>query len=1011
MARVGAESRGGIGHSTDDSLGLSRRLGHMTRLGPRLSPILIGRDDLLDLADRRLAEVAAGRGQLLLLAGEAGIGKSRFMDAVETKARGAGFRTAGGFLAPQDRDVPAAALLDMARSMTRLEPWADLGRQLLALAAETVAAPQPRRRTLVLATVDLILGALDGPTVLFLHDLQWSDNLTLEILAELARATRDRPLLIVGAYRSDELAPGALLREWRARLLTQRIAEEARLAPLTRDQTALMTTLILGTGLPAPRDVVDAVYERTDGIPLHIEELLGAIAEAERIDGRAIRDAAVPDTLEDAILQRIARLSPEAQAVARAGAVIGRCFVPSVLAGIMDVPAESLDAPLRELVEQHVLEPPGLRGLYDYRHQLLRDAVYRSLPDGQRRRLHARAGEFGQALEGASEIHASLHYERAGMSLEAFRSALQGARTAARLSSHREAFELYRRAVDHMPADLLLAEQAEILAAFSIEAAAIEEIDSCEWAAGEARERFTRAGDPTGAADQLVFVAQMARRRARPLAARLDAIRSARAEVDDLPAGPRASRIRAQLSIELGYASIEALDLDGARAALQAGRQAAQEADDEAALLQASSLDGMLEVVEGHVPEGLARMAAAAHEAREQGFEDAGVTAYRDAAVMAARVMDYRRAADWIDEGLRYADAVEQSHCAHVMAATGALVAWADGRWDEAVARGEHALADRGCARAAGMARWPLGYVALGRGEVELVTMHLRAAEVFGEASGAPDLLLAATWGLAELSLLVGDPDDAIARSERARELARRTGERGRFAPFAVTGTRARLTAGRPADAERWLAGVTEFLGGSGWAGSPAVDHAAGLVSLAAGSTGTARELLERAVAGWDARPRTWESQWARLDLAGCRMRSGGYVDAASLISDVRAVAERLRSRPLLARADELSRLNRRHDAEATAWHPLTAREFEVARLIATGLTNAEIAAELSVAPRTVSAHVEHVLAKLGAARRAEIASWVATTARATVTAARWDEPTPTRLEAPQPRAAVSIRH
>ncbi len=123
----------------------------MTRLGPRLSPILIGRDDLLDLAERRLAEVAAGRGQLLLLAGEAGIGKSRFMDAVETKARGAGFRTAGGFLAPQDRDVPAAALLDMARSMTRLESWADLGRQLLALAAETVAAPQPRRRALVLS--------------------------------------------------------------------------------------------------------------------------------------------------------------------------------------------------------------------------------------------------------------------------------------------------------------------------------------------------------------------------------------------------------------------------------------------------------------------------------------------------------------------------------------------------------------------------------------------------------------------------------------------------------------------------------------------------------------------------------------------------------------------------------------------------------------------------------------------------------------------------------------------
>ena len=402
-----------IGHSTDDHPDVRPRLGAMARLGPRLSPILIGRDELLDLAERRLAESGAGRGQFLLLAGEAGIGKSRFIAAVDTKAHAGGFRTAAGFLAPQDSDVPAASLLDMARSMTRVEPWEVLGRRLLELADVTVASPEPRRRAVVLKAVDLIVSALDGPTVLSFDDLQWADNLSLEILTELARATRDRPLLIVGAYRTDELAPGALLREWRARLLTQRIAEEARLEPLTLEQTALMTTLILGTGLPAPRDVVTAVYARTDGVPLHVEELLGAIAQDERTDSRAIRDAAVPDTLEDAILQRISRLSPEAQAVARSGAVIGRCFVPEVLAGIMEVTADSLDGSLRELVDQHVLDPPGPRGLFDFRHQLLRDALYSSLPDGQRRLLHARAGEFGRELEGASEIHASLHYERA----------------------------------------------------------------------------------------------------------------------------------------------------------------------------------------------------------------------------------------------------------------------------------------------------------------------------------------------------------------------------------------------------------------------------------------------------------------------------------------------------------------------------------------------------------------------------------------------------------------------
>ncbi len=982
----------------------------MTHLGPRLSPILIGRDDLLDLAERRLAESAAGRGRFLLLAGEAGIGKSRFMAAVETKARGADFQTAAGFLAPQDLDVPAASLLDMARSMTRLVPWADLGRKLLELVDVTVAAPQPGRRALVLKAVDLIVGALEGPTVLSFDDLQWADNLSLEILTELARATRDRPLLIVGAYRTDELAPGALLREWRARLLTQRIAEEARLAPLTLEQTALMTTLILGTGLPAPRDVVDAVYERTDGVPLHIEELLGAIAEDERTDSRAIRDAAVPDTLEDAILQRIGRLSPEAQAVARSGAVIGRCFVPEVLAGIMDVPADSLDRPLGELVDQHVLDAPGPRGLFDFRHQLLRDALYRSLPEGQRRRLHARAGEFAMKLEGASEIHASLHFERANMTEQAFRSALQGARITARLSSHHEAFELYRRAVDNMPADLPLAEQAEVLGAFSVEAAAIEEIDTCEWAAREARDRYARAGDPVGAAGQLTFLAQMARRQARPLGARLAVARSALVEVDDLSAGARTSRVRAELSIELAYASIEALDLEGARAAVASGRHAAGEARDEALRLQASSLDGMLDAIQGQVPEGLDHIAAVARDAREQGFEDAGVTAYRDAAVVAARVMDYRRAADFIDEGLRYADAIEQSHCAHVMAATGALVAWADGRWDEAVALGEHALADRGCDRAAGMARWPLGYAALGRGEVELAATHLRAAEAFGEASGAPDLLLAAAWGLAELSIVVGDYEDAIVRSERALELARRTGERGRFAPFAVTGTRARIAAGRRGEAERWLAGATEFLSQVEWYASPALDHAAGLLSLSGGSTVAARESLERAVRGWDAHGRTWELLWARLDLAGCLMHSGRFVDAARLISDVREIAKRLRSRPLLERVEELGRLNRRHDPEESSWHPLTAREFEVAQLIATGLTNSEIAAELSVAPRTVSAHVEHILARLGAARRTEIASWVAMAARTEGSAGRPDERTAERTGRPRLDKVLSIR-
>ncbi len=236
-------------------------------------------------------------------------------------------------------------------------------------------------------TVELILSSLPGPTMLSFEDLHWTDDISLEIIAELARRSRDTKLLITGDYRTEEVPRGTNLRAWRSRLITQRLAEEVRLAPLDAAETALVTTLLLDTGLPAPRDVAAAVYERTDGIPLHIEELLGALSAEARSDGTAIREANVPDTIEDAVIARIAQLSPEAQATARAGAVIGRCFVPDVLAGIMDVPPEAIEAPLQELVDQFVLDPPGLRGLYDFRHQLLRDALYGTIPASDRQAL------------------------------------------------------------------------------------------------------------------------------------------------------------------------------------------------------------------------------------------------------------------------------------------------------------------------------------------------------------------------------------------------------------------------------------------------------------------------------------------------------------------------------------------------------------------------------------------------------------------------------------------------
>jgi len=943
-------------------------------------PILIGRDDLLELVDRRLGDVAAGRGQFLLIAGEAGIGKTRFLSAIRQKAGALDLPVVVGSIAPQDQDVPAASVRDLARTMVGLGSFAEPGRALLVLLDTTVSTEHILRRQLVMESVDLILGAFEGPTMLSFEDLQWADELSLEIIGELARRSRDRPILLTADYRVEDVPPGTSLRDWRARLVTQRIAEEIRLQPLTRSETALVTTLILATGLPAPREVAAAVFERTDGIPLHIEELLGALSAEARADGKAIMQATVPETIDDAVLARMAHRSPEAQAVARAGAVIGRCFAQEVLAGIMDLPQEALDDPLRELADHMVLSAPGFDGgYYDFRHQLLRDVLYRTIPGSDRRRFHARAGEFGRQLDGASEIHASVHYERAGLRRQAYDAALIGAQEAAFVSAHREAFGLYRRAVANIPEDLRNSSRGELLEAYAEEAGAIEENKIVEQVSRDAAAAYLASGRPAKATAMMANILTISRREAGSLEERARLVETLMHEIGSLP--PSADRDQAEDRVTESRIcmQIDALALADTRPAINVRRETALARGDAGDVLDADAAIAILAVLEGDVSEGLDGMEAAAAAAQRAGLEAVSVTTYRNGALMAARSMEYGRATAFLAEGMRYADAIEQSHCMHMMGAVAALVAWAGADWDGALMRARQTIADHGGRRAITIARWADGYVALGRGDLDLARSELSSALQVGLENGSPDLILPALWGLAEVDLQADAPDLAMERCQDALRRAITVGERALLAPFVVTGVRAGQAAGRPEDAEAWLAACEDHCSVTtpvARSVKPALDHGRGLVAMAAGSTGVARQALEGAIAGWDGCGRIWESTWARLDLANCLTRSNRFADAVALATEARAIASRLDSPSLADRADGLLRMARGHAPTDEPWRPLTAREFAVARLITDGLTNGEIATELGIASKTASSHVEHILAKLGVSRRAEIAAW-----------------------------------
>ena len=252
------------------------------------------------------------------------------------------------------------------------------------------------------------------------------------------------------------------MRELRARLLSQRHADERRLQRLGLEQTATMTSATVGQQVPA--QVVAAIHARSDGIPLHTEEILAAVGQGVLIipgSSEAVQTAAVPDTLGDAVLTRAGRLAEQSRQVAAAAAVIGRSFDFDLLTAVTGTSPDEVAAALRELQDAYLVLPSADAASFDFRHALIRDALYADTGLPLRRRLHERTARAAVS-RGYPDSFVSAHFEHAANPELAYRHAVAAAAQSALLSAHREALELYRRAVRNQPPDLVsmpLAEQ------------------------------------------------------------------------------------------------------------------------------------------------------------------------------------------------------------------------------------------------------------------------------------------------------------------------------------------------------------------------------------------------------------------------------------------------------------------------------------------------------------------------------------------------------------------------
>jgi DNA-binding NarL/FixJ family response regulator len=377
----------------------------MPTVGPASASILIGRDSELAALDAFLN----GASGVLLLSGEAGIGKSRLAREAISRAAARNYRVLSGACFERDQALPFAPFLDLLRNMATASPEAvrDLlrsapgFRQLVPELAgrstidRPVLDPEQQQRHLFQEMRGFLAGlATEQPLLILLEDLHWSDETSLELLLYLIRRPVAARLAFLLSYRSDEGGPG--LSRFLAALDRERVATEIALLPLASAHVAQLVRTILDLRQPAGAVFTRSLQGLTGGNPFFVEEVLRSLIvagdlypSAEGWHRKPLDQLRVPRSVEDAVQRRSALLSPAAREALTLAAVVGRRFDVDLLHTLSGIDETALIAALKELLAAHLLVELSA-DRFAFRHALTRQAVYAGLLARERRALHAR---------------------------------------------------------------------------------------------------------------------------------------------------------------------------------------------------------------------------------------------------------------------------------------------------------------------------------------------------------------------------------------------------------------------------------------------------------------------------------------------------------------------------------------------------------------------------------------------------------------------------------------------
>jgi class 3 adenylate cyclase/tetratricopeptide (TPR) repeat protein len=605
---------------------------------PGTADELLERSDALSmLADSLTAVARAAQGQLLLVPGEAGVGKTALLrEFCNDHSRSA--RILWGACDPLFTPRPLGPFLDIAE----------------AAGGELADVVQKGGKPQAVSTALMRELGSRAATILVLDDMQWADEATLDVVALLGRRIDAVPALAILSFRDDELDRTHPLRILLGALAGARAVTRLEIAPLSRDAVARLAE---SHGVNA-----DELFGKTAGNPFFTTEALAA-AEEE-----------LPNTVRDAVLARAARLSPAAAALLEAVAVAPPHVELWLLEALASDAVDRLDECLASGMLAH--SPSGVT----FRHELARLAVEESLPPNRRLSLHRKAvTALADPPAGALELERLAHHaDAAGDGPAVLRFAPSAAARAAALGAHREAAAQYARALQF--ADSLgPRERAELLERRSHECYMTDQPDEALEALRSAIGCHRELGDTRKEGDSLRRLASILWCPGRTAEA-AEAAQQALTVLDQLPPGPE---------LAMAYATMAQLckdadDTDGAVVWATQALDLSQRLADAGTVVHALNTIGTTELLAG-IPDGLEKLERSLELAEQEGLTEHVGRAFVHLVWAGTRLRDYHLADQYLERGLAYLDERGLDLWRFYLLAYRARTELDRGRWSEAV--------------------------------------------------------------------------------------------------------------------------------------------------------------------------------------------------------------------------------------------------------------------------------------------------------------------------------------